>query len=151
MKIDEYPSSDDLRIFSSQSFRDVAFAIWMPKRNFRGCVINVSFSLVGDQRLRDTHVGMLERAYRRMGRRYVLAMVVGTVPFSLIATALAIVAISLTLGATRAQFLAVLPRTLGTSVVAIFLTFAIVFRRLQPVYAWLGGQRDVETAEAAWS
>ena len=99
---------------------------------------------------RPTTAPVLERLYRRLGERYPTAFVAGELlaafPLGLAGVALLSVYVDMSTG----EFVAMVLWTWAVSSIAIAITIARAHRRLEPVRAWIRGDRSRERTVEAW-
>jgi class 3 adenylate cyclase len=95
--------------------------------------------------------GLLQRAYERYPRRYAAFVAAGVIPFCMLATSTAVVTLVLVFRGSFTQFGQLLAFALPLSTAGVLLTYVSVWKRLAPIFRWLGGERDTEITTQVWA
>ena len=94
--------------------------------------------------------GLLARVFERYPRRYAAIVVAGIIPFCLLATTMGLATLTLVFQGSFRQFAQlVVPGTVLSSI-CVVVTYMTVWNHLEPVFRWLGGERDADVTAAVW-
>jgi adenylate cyclase len=97
-----------------------------------------------------SHPHPLTWLYRKLGRRYPGAFITVELQTAFVVATGAVALFSFYYSVSSHDFLKVLGVTLGLTAIGVGFVLARVLRRLRPLRAWIGGQRNSEQTAEAW-